>query len=51
MGFRREVQNGIGVELAQQRADRLPIANIGLTKRITGARFDRPKRAQIGRIG
>src|SRR6516162_7934270 len=51
MGFRREVQNGVGVELAQQRADRLPIADIGLAKRITGARFDSPKRAQIRRIG
>ena len=51
MGFRREVQNGVGVELAQQRVYRLPIADIGLAKRITGARFDRPERAQIGRIG
>jgi hypothetical protein len=51
MRFRRKVQYGIGIKFAEQCVDHLPIANIGSAKYVTGARFDRPQRTQIRRIG
>src|SRR5208282_3705874 len=51
MGFCREVENGIGVELPQQRKHRLPITNISPAKRVSRARLDWPQRPQVRRIG
>ena len=51
MRFGREMEDGVRVKRLKGLRHRLPIADVGLTKRITRVRLDRPQRPKISRVG